>query len=130
MAPETDFDPSVPIRAQHPGSSTFNPLDDLWGRMAVWITSAGRHQSQSRPDGIQELRDGRRAAAMMGNLEDIASKRSAPAPDPGQKLPLAGHVQIAGEQRAGTPGTGADHERCRVAVGARIGPGMNHSEPP
>ena len=65
MAVRDDLDLAVEICSRNVGADRLVAREDVRQRVAVGVAAAAADQDQLRPDGVDELRGARRAAAMM-----------------------------------------------------------------
>lgn len=70
-------------------------LDRRRRRMAVRVAEAGRHDSDGRPDGLQEWARARRLRAVMCNLQEVDLREAA-----GEELRIDALLDVTGEQEA------------------------------
>jgi hypothetical protein len=109
-----DGDRTVDPRLQHDRAARGEPFEHLAVRGAAMVGAVRRcgDERRLRPYGRQERGGGRRAAAVVRDLEQVRGERVGP----GQEPFLGGAARVAREQHASVADGQQQHERVVVLV--------------
>ena len=113
---EPHDDRPVPIGPQDAGTRCRETIQGRLRRMAVRVSSAGRRDRHRGPRRIDECLRRRRAAAVVGDLEEVDVRQVVL-----QERRIDALLDVAHEQDATLPDLAEQHDRHVVDAGAAIG---------